>query len=270
MNSIERQTCPAIVQATQPTDIMEKAKKGLLVAALACGVLAAIPPLRLAGVLAGRLIFVLSSLLYLGENHSKENWTGRLVNISKVALITLGLIAIAIASPLFLIASLTGDIALQTFEIGRAIQGRNQTKFLLHLSILIIDTLALSSFLLGSLELLIAATCVASFAMIVSAGYAYKKGMRFEAICYFGLAVLGSATALKVGPSIVRLKPRASSHVIGENSILTASRRSFRTCEQEAPQNCHHPSQLEREKRHSRVLSLFRRSHLPQFSNYCR
>ncbi|MDE3046657.1 MAG: hypothetical protein KGJ02_08480 [Verrucomicrobiota bacterium] len=177
-------------------------RKGLLVAALACGILAMVPPLRMAGVLAARSISVLTRMVNFGQKYPHESAMGRLLSIAKVAFVALGLAAIAASLPLLLVGSLGGDAVVRVVEMVRAIREGNQMRTLIQSCVLVIDVLALSAILLGSWQLMVIAACACVITMLIISAIAYKKGYSFEAICYLGLAALGIASAVRMEESI--------------------------------------------------------------------
>ncbi|MDE3046211.1 MAG: hypothetical protein KGJ02_06165 [Verrucomicrobiota bacterium] len=203
-------TATAVVEASQKVSKCPAglARKGMLVAALACGILAAVPPLRIAGMLAARSVAILSNLVNFGETY-QQGWLSRILNVARVGLVTLGLVAIVTATPVFLVASLGGDIGLQVIEMGRAIEQGNGLKFAIHFCVMLLDILALAAITTGSWQLMLAAACFGTLAMLTLMGIALNKGMGFEAVCYLGLAALGLVSAVNIGTSVHQLQPSA-------------------------------------------------------------
>src|ERR1700684_617967 len=80
-------------------------QKGLLILTVACATLSLIPPLRLAGALALRATVLLSSGVNCIDSWKKEGVAGRLTQFAKVAIVVLGLVALAAASPILVAAS---------------------------------------------------------------------------------------------------------------------------------------------------------------------
>jgi len=156
--------------------------------------------------LVARSVALLTNLTNFGSKCVTESWFGRIVDIFRIGLVVLGLVAIATATPLFLAVSLAGDMAIQVVEIGRALREGNGLKALIHFSILLIDTLALSAILVGSWKLMIAAASFSTLTMLIVSGIALSKGEKLETVCYLGLAALGLASAVNIGTSVKQLQ----------------------------------------------------------------
>lgn len=180
-------------------------QKGLLIATTACAILSLIPPLRLAGALALRGVALLASGVNVMDDWKREGALGRLMKIAKVAVVILGLVALAAASPVLVIASLVVDLALQIFEFGKAIYERDVIRALSHLAFIVIDTLALAGIIAGSWELMVAAIAVQSAAMLAFAGlsflfaYLNQDASQFiDTLCFIALAGTGIAGAVRI------------------------------------------------------------------------
>lgn len=144
-------------------------EKSLLVTSVVFAAMSLVPPLRLAGALALRGVALLSSILNSEKNWKKDDLFSQIMNCSKIAIVALGIIALAVASPMLMVASLAADIGLQAIEMGRCIKKGEYTKALIHFGVMVIDTLALSAIAAGSWKLMVAAAAVSGFGMLILA-----------------------------------------------------------------------------------------------------
>lgn len=205
MTVIENKTQPfkEEIPYQQSSKTTKKFNKGLLIVSTACAILSLIPPLRLAGALALRGTALLSSGVNGMDSWKTEGILGRITQISQVALIILGIIAVATASPVLILASIAADLALQIFEMGRCLNQKEYSKALCHLGIVVIDTLLLAGLIVGSWELMVAALSVQATAMLVfmcAAGAMALENkdnsLLLEATCFAILAGVGVTGAL--------------------------------------------------------------------------
>lgn len=177
-------------------------QKGLLLLSVAFGALSLIPPFRFAGSLATRSVAFLSTSSLSCDSWSKSNALGRLMSCTKLAAVTVGLVGVAVGSPLLVIASLAADLGIQTINAASNLYKGNVGKSLINQSMMVINALALSAMIVGSWPLMVAAAAISAVAMaaiaIKVAVEAKDKGDAFEAICYGALAVLGAASAMSV------------------------------------------------------------------------
>ncbi len=176
-------------------------QNSLLVLTVAFGVLSVIPPLRFVGALGVRSISLLSTLTSCVEQKRNSNWVDVAIRSAKIGVVTLGLVAVATATPLFAVASLAADLALQALDAGRTVEHKEYTKACVHLWIAIIDALAIAAIVTGSWPLMVAAASVSILAMLVMGikiACDGKKGCAIGSICYIALAALGIASACSV------------------------------------------------------------------------
>lgn len=190
-----------------PPDSQNKwVRKILLIATLAFGILAMIPPFRLTGILAVRSIGILAGLARVRKSMTNKSLGEKvwctLLNTARVGVLTLGLAAIITATPLFLIISLGIDIGVQILEIGTALAQKRMWAAFIHLAILIVDALFLAALVTNAPQAMIAAMCVGAFSMLVLAVYASHKNMPLESLCFIALAGLGIANAAVIGKTI--------------------------------------------------------------------
>lgn len=207
-------TLPAGGQEAQPIRLVNKiekpelrwAQRGLLIATVACGILSVIPPLRLAGALALRSVAFLTSGVNVAESWQREGVIGRIAQITKVALVAGGLVALAAGTPVLMVASLAADIAYQSFEFGRAICNKDPEQAFCRFGIIVIDALALSAIAVGSWKLMVAAASISAFFMLTIACIKFDPSKNLtadavlEAACCFAWMGLGVASAIKTAP----------------------------------------------------------------------
>lgn len=175
------------------------AQRSLLMAAVACSILSIIPPLRFAGSLALRGVALLSSSASLTSQWSEQDLLGKLTKVAKVAGVALGLVGLAIALPALMVASIGVDLGVQVFEASKAIHEGNYGQAVIHLGLMIVDTLLLAGIVAGSWELIVASISV-NIALMTSAVIITLSNMKgdeeiIDAVCYAALAATGIATA---------------------------------------------------------------------------
>lgn len=123
-------------------------------------ILSLIPPLRLAGGLALRSTMVVISLCSVASNWSHISYLERALLCARVACVALGLVAVALNFPLFLLVSVVADTALHLFQ---AIQAFSQKRWLqgsVHLAIIAINVLTIAALATGMWPLFITAMAV--------------------------------------------------------------------------------------------------------------
>jgi len=113
----------------------------------------------------------------------KQHWTDRAMDLSRVAIVALGIAGVAAASPALIIASLAADIAYQIIEAGKANNEMNVGKFLMHCSFVVIDTLALAAFVAGSWQVMVTAAAVSAVVLIGFALSQMNPDMTGNDIC---------------------------------------------------------------------------------------
>lgn len=178
-------------------------QRTLLIIATACAILSLIPPLRLAGALALRGTAILASGVNVIDSWKMETTLGRLCQIAKVAVVVLGVVALAVASPVLIVASIAADLGLQIVEFGRALYHRDVTKALCHFAFILIDTFALAGLIAGSWELMVTALAVQGTAMLCLGIAAlawgitnHDKGSLIDSLCFALLTAVGYAGAI--------------------------------------------------------------------------
>lgn len=178
------------------------ARRGLLILTVACAALTLIPPFKLGASIAMRSVSFLTSSLNCAENWNSDSDLGKFAKICKIAIVTLGIVALAISMPVLLVVSLVADIGLQAIAVLKAISDGDGRKALTHFSILVIDAFGLAAMLTGMWELMVAAASVTALALLV---LAIKVGMDgsynnmengVDAFCYAALSAFGVYTAV--------------------------------------------------------------------------
>ena len=173
-----------------------KAQQALLGMTAFCSILSCIPSLRFGASLAMRSI----SFCSVGISKPVAGKEELFIKVAKLAAIGLSMGATVASMPMLMVASLTTDIGLQIFEGVRAIYKEDAVKTGMHAMILVVDTLALGSVVLCSWQLMVAATAVSAFAMIMMASIAPTvNGHEADMGCYLVLAVTNIVTALSIG-----------------------------------------------------------------------
>lgn len=206
----EKQAKIAAKNAQPKQNALNYAQRPLLVAATACTALNFIPPLRLGASIALRSIALISSSLTAGSRWSEESFLGKLSKIGKVAGVAIGLVALTLAMPALMAASLGVDMGVQLFEAGRAIKDGKAGQAFLHLGIAIVDALALAGIVAGSWKLMVAATSINITMMAGAASICFYNGFDrlfndqeniagafIDAMCYVTLMSLGISSAVK-------------------------------------------------------------------------
>ncbi len=177
--------------------VKETAQRGLLVTATALSILSVIPPFRLAASTAARAIALISLAISCTDDISK---TSLLMRIAKCAIPVLGIAALALTSPIVIVASIAADVGIQTIETLKALYNRDWNKASLHFNILVIDSLALAAVVTGGWQLMVAAAAASSCFMLAifvkTARNAKSAGDVVDAVCYAAMAGAGIASAI--------------------------------------------------------------------------
>lgn len=185
--------------------VMPAVQKGLKIALTACSILSLVPPLRLAGNLATRGIALISSSINGAETWKSDHLIEKIAECSKIALVILGIVAVAVSLPVLSIASIAADLAYNTFELGRAIYHKDLDKALTHMSAIVIDTFALAAIATGFWQLMVVAASLSAAAMLafgikvaVQAVENDKPLDTIDAVCNFLQAGVGIASAVMI------------------------------------------------------------------------
>jgi hypothetical protein len=177
----------------------------LLVMTVGCSVLSLIPPLRLAGALALRGIACLSGLLAMAAGGAEEHQLTLILKTVKVGAIVIGIIGLALASPLFLIQSLVADSALQIFALIKALYKdayghRGYVKAFFHLTIIGVNALVLAAVVTGSVQFMLAAATVSAVVMALMAFKIWadcrNTARTIDVICYFALFAIALTSVM--------------------------------------------------------------------------
>lgn len=186
------------------------AQRKLLVAGVVSAAMALMSPLRPTASLALRSIVLLSSAVNMIDAWNQEGVLGKALHCGKIALLALGIVGLAVASPLLIAASIAADIAIQVFEAARALSDKNYPKACMHMSMILIDALALAAVVTASWKLMAAATGVSAAAMTFLALGAATIGCEkkapiyaIDALCYTALIAIGLVGADVVGERLM-------------------------------------------------------------------
>lgn len=207
----------------------DKAQRGLLVMAAVGSLLWCIPPLRFGVGLAMKSIALLSSSVSATDRWAKNTVLERNLKVAKIAAVALGLVGLAAASPMLIIASLSADLAIQIIETFKAFVAGEWQKGLMHLAMGVVDVLAWGAIVAGSWELMVAATCVGILAMLILTiknvyeCYKSPSEVRFfdallsSAITLITLSMAGSAVKELQGE--LKKETRAHFHTANGSSV---------------------------------------------------
>lgn len=187
-------------QFSQVQKALPGVQKGLLIATVACATISLIPPLRLAGTLALRVVAFLSSSANCAEQWSKDTPSCRFLKCIKMTAVAIGLLAVAASSAALVVVSLIANIGIQVMNLMKNLYQGNYSKALIHFGMIIIDSLVLAAMLTHAWELMVAAAAVSALAMLII-GYKIWSSSRnseniIETACYILLGGLGIASAL--------------------------------------------------------------------------
>lgn len=174
-------------------------QKALLGLTVVCGIISLVPPLRIAGALALRSVSLLSSVVACTDND--RSFSACAMRSARIGIVSLGIAALVLASPLLMKISLIVDGFLQAAEALKALQAEDPWKALMHVGIMIIDVLVIAAIGAGSWQLMVAAASLGIVLMIYMIALTAKRtdcDPCFEGWCYFALAVLGVAGACSV------------------------------------------------------------------------
>lgn len=176
-------------------------QRGLLASSAAMSIISLIPSMRFGGALASRSVVLLSAAL----NCVKTSQTSLLENAkryAKVGIAALGLAAVAAASPMLLAASLVSDIGVQMIDLIKSVKADSPGKIAAHVSMIVIDALALGAVVVGSWKLMVAAAAVnavALFGFMVSA-MDLDDGSPLEVFSYMSLMFANCISAYEIAP----------------------------------------------------------------------
>lgn len=181
----------------------EVAQRVFLGMAAVCAILSLIPPLRLGAAFALRGVSFLSTALPTQDERGVLPVAMKAVKISAIAL---GIVGLAASMPILLIGSLAIDMGLQTAALVRSVI-RKEPQAAVHLTLLVVDTLALLAFVFASWQLLVAATAVNAFAMLsmaIIAGAVLEQPDACLSFLALGAASLASSFMIPPKSKVLR------------------------------------------------------------------
>ncbi len=209
---------PAFISWTPPSP--KTVQRGLMAAAVVTAILSAIPTISLIGTLSLRSVAFLSACNnFVDSCLSKSSYGVTTIKAIKISLAVLSIAAIASGIPVIIVAALAADIALQSFDIFKALYyEKNGKKALFHFLILSIDALALGGLVGGCWPCMIAASALSATAMLVLAVFLARKAKSadeiFDTISYAALGavgVTGAVTTAEVSHKFA-INPHLTSH----------------------------------------------------------
>jgi hypothetical protein len=195
-------------------------QRGLLGLTVITSILSLIPRVRLIGAIATRTVGLLSVSVECSSGYGKKNWQQHALDGSKVAVVALGLFAVAVASPLLIMAGLTADIALGAVETVRAAFNDDQFRAGIHAAVSVISGLSLVAIAIGSWEFMVAAALTSAVVLAIMMSEALSKGHNdngaaFEGVCLCILANISLAGAFAIGK--ITHTAKTDSHFTLEN-----------------------------------------------------
>lgn len=177
-------------------------QRGLLGLSVVFATLSLLPPLKFVGSLALRSSSFLSATTICAEKWAKSDLLSKMTKCAKVAVVALGIAAVAASKSMLLVAALTADIGLQAIEIGKSIYHSDYAKTAIHAGVLAVDAFTLAAALTASWPLMTTAAAISALmltgATIKAACEALTSGDCFEAWCYGTLALLNVISAFKI------------------------------------------------------------------------
>lgn len=192
-------------------------QRGVLMASVGCAALSLTLPFKVSGALGLRTLAFVSSATSCKGHWSQDSLTTRLIKCAKLAAVTLGVVAVVVARPLLMVASLVADIGIQAIGAGRALLQRDWEKSLVNGGMLGVDVLVVSGLLTGSWALMATASAVSALvlagAAIRTAIYAKNRDDIFEVWCLASLSVISIMGALKAA-EIYKTVPKTSHYSI--------------------------------------------------------
>ena len=142
--------------------------KTLQIAIVASEIISMFPVLRLAGSITSKAISFLSTCFECSEK-SNNVIMRTVIKCLQLAIIVLGIVSIAIASPLLIVVALAIDIAHHIFYTINSFYNHNTEKGLLYLANCIILTFTLAGIAAGSWQVLVTATALSIVLMALTA-----------------------------------------------------------------------------------------------------
>lgn len=182
--------------------VMPTVQRGLLGLTAVSSIIAVIPPLRLIGAIAMRVLGLLSLGVQSSENFANKTWQDHALDGSKMAVAGVGLVALGLMSPVLFVAGLAADIAIELFEAGHAIKNGEIGMALLHLTVVVVDALMITAIVTGGWQFLVAAAVTSFVAMgvLCFAAMTQDPGAStsgYDFFCYWILlATSGVATCM--------------------------------------------------------------------------
>jgi len=180
---------------------------GLLIAAIACAIIALIPQTGFIGGIALRSVAV--TMLGIQILHSMKNKEGKkvlLLHIFRLAAVALGLTGVALQMNYLVIGSIAAEILFQAVEAGRGAKEKDPFKALSHMSFIVIDSFVLIGMATGAWPFIVTAAAISSVVMFVLAGKVITMGVIrkdpiaiIDALCYIALGCLSIASAARAG-----------------------------------------------------------------------
>lgn len=191
--------------------------RSLLVATAGLAIASVIPGSRHIASQLLRSAAWISSAAVCADSWEKEDLLHRIFNIGRVGIVTLGIVGIAATKPALYVASLAAEVGLQTFQAIKAFYDRDYERGLIHLSILVVDTLMLAAVVTGAWQVMVTAAAVNVGVMTLFFFKLFAEAekrdslMCIDAFCYLALAFVSGCASIQA--SRHDLKRADSAHV---------------------------------------------------------
>lgn len=199
----------------KPYATSKAVQRALLVGAVGFGVLSLVPPLRFAGSLGLRAVAFLAACNVSAHNWQDGSKLDRALLVGKIALVVLGIVGAVLVSPAMIVASIAVDTGLQIKELLSALKDKEYGKALIHLTMLTVNVLAIAAIVLGSWQLIVAASAISVLLMLCMAVKMYlatkeDPGAWIDVLGYAALAGIGIAGCVTMAQLVTRIPQKAT------------------------------------------------------------
>lgn len=178
----------------------------LLVATAGFSIATLVPASRHIAGLSLRAIAFVSASAVCADSWEKESVQNRVLNIERIAIVAMGVLGAATATPVFYVAALSAEVGLKTFELMSALMDRDLERSVIHAGMLVIDALVLAAVVTGAWEVMVTAAAVNAFAMfamgIKKLAFSEDPVDAFDFFCYGALGTVSVVTAIETSKLI--------------------------------------------------------------------
>ncbi len=203
----------------------------LLASTIPFTIVSLIPSLRLVGSLGVRSISLLSSILNFTTTVKSPNKWLHVTNTLKIGVVVCGIAALTASLPMFIIISLVSNIAIELFELAKAIYQNNGLAIAAHTVQIITDALVLSAILTGSIYLLGTAVVINGVGLTIITFFKQKsEEITWDLVFSFVLTVIAvvptiilmsefTKSELKSSTFVIKAKDKEQ-HVYGNHKLI--------------------------------------------------